>query len=76
MREITIVLLTCLFVIGVTGAMHKCPYELCPMKGELFFSGCDPTCVEDSDCYALDKIHWDHPSLTYDECEDFLFSNL
>ena len=50
---------------------HICPFKHCPMREQLRFHGCK-NCKEGSDCYALDMIHWEHPTWTYDECEDWL----
>jgi hypothetical protein len=47
---------------------HMCPFRLCPMKGERYFSGCHD-CDIGSDCYVLDSIHWKHPTFSYDECD-------
>lgn len=55
-----------------TPKMHTCEYSKCPFIGQTKFVG-HLDCVEGSDCYYLDKIHFDHPSLTYDECENMLF---
>jgi len=51
---------------------HICPYKNCTMKDQIVFHGCS-VCEEGTDCYALDAVHWDYPTLTYDECEEILF---
>lgn len=50
---------------------HLCPFKSCPMKEQVRFHGCT-VCKEGSDCYALDMVHWEHPTWTYDECEEWI----
>lgn len=50
---------------------HLCPFKHCPMREQLRFHGCG-ACEEGSDCYMLDMVHWEHPTWTYDECEEWM----
>jgi hypothetical protein len=54
---------------------HVCAYSLCPFKDKTEFKeGCG-NCENGSDCYFLDKIHFEHPTWDYDKCESYLFGN-
>lgn len=53
---------------------HECKFKLCPYKGLLNFKPGLCSCEEGSDCYYLDKIHFENPGLSYDECDSILFN--
>lgn len=63
-----------LAALAILSTLHDCPYQECPMRGEILFSGCG-SCPEDSDCYALDAVHWENPYWDYEQCEHELFTN-
>jgi len=50
---------------------HSCPFGMCPMTGEVYFSpqydGCDNYI-----CTQLDSIHWAYPTFDYDQCDSVL----
>lgn len=52
---------------------HHCPYTNCPFEqGQLTFDkGCGE-CEQGEDCWKLDSIHFVHPLLDYDDCDDLL----
>lgn len=56
--------------------VHMCPYELCPYIGMTEFKDDICGCPVGSDCNLLDKIHFDYPQWSYEECERELFSPL
>lgn len=58
---------------GVTP--HSCGFNLCPFKGQIAFVG-HSDCEVGSDCEAIDAVHFKLPSLTYDECETYLFNTV
>jgi hypothetical protein len=55
---------------------HECEYKLCPFKGQIEFVDDICGCEVGSDCNLLDKIHFDYPNWTYDECEEELFGSV
>lgn len=54
---------------------HTCEFSKCPFKGQMKFENGCGYCEEGSDCWLLDKIHFAHPSWSYDQCDDYLFKN-
>ena len=70
---IPILTLACLASLWYAHNVHDCRFRTCPMIGQIVFKGCYPECIEGSDCYILDRIHWEYPNASYDECEDMLF---
>lgn len=55
---------------------HTCPFKHCPFKGYEWYNDQICGCPEGSDCYYLDKLHWQYPSASYDEIDDMLFNPL
>lgn len=55
---------------------HTCEFKMCPFKGQVKFVDDICGCDVGSDCWALDKIHFDYPNWSYDECEKELFSTI
>ena len=54
----------------VPGNGHKCPFKMCPMKGQRHFSGCHTDlCYRGTDCYVMDSLHWEHPRMSYDKLD-------
>lgn len=60
---------------------HQCPYSKCPYKGLKEFTGVIITgetvvdhTQDSTDTYCIDRVHFDHPTWTYDQCEELLFS--
>lgn len=52
---------------------HMCPFRHCPMRTQVRFHGCG-SCIWGSDCWMLDWIHWEHPTWSYDQCEELFES--
>lgn len=50
---------------------HHCMYKFCPNQWRITFY---TDCEDGVDCYYIDRIHWEHPGWTADECEDYLFN--
>jgi len=46
---------------------HLCTYSHCPMSAQIRFHGCGE-CKENSECWMIDRAHWDNPLWTYDDC--------
>jgi hypothetical protein len=59
--------------------MHRCPFEHCPYKGDVSYmhkhtGDTEPADDIASDCDMLDRVHWDHPTWDYDQCEEAIFN--
>lgn len=74
-RTVIVLFVTCIilalliFLSSFTVKPHECKYLLCPFKGEKVFKhGCG-FCKPNTDCWKLDKIHFDNPTIDYDSCE-------
>lgn len=54
---------------------HECIYPHCPMIDQIEFNGCGE-CLKYSPCWALDSVHFKHPSWDYDRTyEEYLHIN-
>lgn len=51
---------------------HTCSFKNCPMKGEYTFNGCGE-CEEGGDCWFIDKTHFEHPTWSSEQLEDYVF---
>ena len=59
---------------------HSCAFGECPYEGKTEYKhshGETYETVDDigSDCDAIDSIHFQHPSWSYDECQNYLFAS-
>jgi len=73
-----VALIICIGVVYNTNKSfpHGCEYDLCPFKGQTKFVDDICGCAVGSDCWAIDKIHFDYPHWSYDECEQELFGSI
>jgi hypothetical protein len=56
---------------ATTAAGHRCTFNDCKLAGATqFYSDCE----EGSDCYYFDLTHWQHPTWTPDQCEEYIFN--
>ncbi len=69
-----IYILFALSMIAIT-RRHECHYKLCPMKGQYTFKGCGE-CEEGGDCWYSDKTHWEHPTWTSEQIDDYVFKTI
>ena len=57
--------------------IHQCNWNYCPHKGKLMISSNFISYwgyEEDTDGYLCEYTHFMNPSWTYEECEDYVFS--
>ena len=57
--------------------IHQCNWDYCPHKGKLMISSNFISYwgyEEDTDGYLYEYTHFMNPSWTYEECEDYVFS--
>ncbi len=52
---------------------HHCSWEDCELQGQITFHSTwnyEPY----TDGWCCEKTHWDHPTWTYEQCEDYVFT--
>ena len=57
--------------------IHQCNWDYCPHKGKLIISSNFISYwgyEEDTDGYLCEYTHFMNPAWTYEECEDYVFS--